>query len=300
MKLEGIFAAAVTAVTQDGAVDRRRTQQHAERLLGQGCHGVALFGTTGEAASFTIAERKAMLGHLVQAGVAAERVLPGIGLCARDDTLELALHALDLGCRHLLMLPPFFYKGVSDAGVIAAYSEVLERLPPEAGIILYHFPKVSAVPITQPVVRALRERFGSMVVGIKDSTADLEHTLGMIEAFPDLSVFPGADHHLLTTLQAGGAGSISAAANLNGAGSRRVFDLFRAGDGVQAEEAQLSVTAVRRAVEGGPLIPIIKALLAHRLEDPAWRRVRPPLCELEDDSALEPGLAALAKIGRNV
>jgi 4-hydroxy-tetrahydrodipicolinate synthase len=300
VKLEGIFAAAVTAVNADGGVDRARTQAHVESLLQDGCHGIALFGTTGEAASFTIAERKATLEHLVKAGVAPERVLPGVGLCARDDTLALARHALDQGCRHLLMLPPFFYKGVSDEGVTAAFSEVLERLPPDARVILYHFPKVSAVPITPAVVTGLRERFGPMVAGIKDSSAELDHTLGLIRQFPDLAVFPGADHHLLTTLQAGGGGSISAAANLNAAGSRRVFDLFRAGRTAEAEEAQLSVTAVRRAVEGGPLIPTIKALLARRLEDPAWRQVRPPLCALDNDASLESAFRALANARTNV
>jgi 4-hydroxy-tetrahydrodipicolinate synthase len=300
VRLEGIFAAAVTAARADGQVDRARTRAHVERLLAGGCHGVALFGTTGEAASFTIAERKAMLEDLVGAGIAAERILPGVGLCARDDTLTLARHALELGCRHLLMLPPFFYKGVSDAGVAAAFAEVLERLPAEARVILYHFPKVSAVPITPAVVTPLRERFGPMVAGIKDSSADLEHTLGLVQAFPDLAVFPGADHHLLTVLQAGGAGSISAAANLNASGSRKVFDLFKAGDAAAAEAAQVQVTAVRKAVEGGPLIPSIKALLALQLDDPEWRRVRPPLVELADDMGLAAAQAALANGQTNV
>jgi 4-hydroxy-tetrahydrodipicolinate synthase len=117
----------------------------------------------------------------------------------------------------------------------------------------------------------------------------------LIRAFPGLSVFPGADHHLLTTLDAGGAGSISAAANLNAAGSRRVFDLFRAGHAQEAASAQETVTVVRRAVEGGPLIPTIKAILSHQLQDPQWERVRPPLCTLTDQSALDPIIAALVK-----
>lgn len=295
MGLKGIFAASVTAVAADGTVDRERTGAHVQRLLADGCHGVALFGTTGEAASFTIGERKAMLSHLIGTGIAADRVLPGIGLCARDDTLELAGHALELGCRYLLMLPPFFYKNVPEAGVIAAFSEVIERLPADVRIILYHFPNVSAVPITPAVVSALCARFGPRIAGIKDSSADLDHTLGLIRAFPDLAVFPGADHHLLATLQAGGSGSISAAANLNCRGSRAVFDLFQSGQGGPAEAAQAQVTAVRRAVEGGPLIPAIKALLARRLDDPAWRRVRPPLCSLADDGILTLAETTLAK-----
>jgi 4-hydroxy-tetrahydrodipicolinate synthase len=296
VKLEGIFAASVTAATADGGVDLKRTAAHIRSLLAGGCHGVALFGTTGEAASFTIAQRQATLDHLVQEGVSPDRLLVGVGLSARDDTLALATHALSRGCRQLLMLPPFFYKGVSDAGVIAAFTEVVDQLPDEARVILYHFPKVSAVPITQPVIAALRERFGPKITGLKDSSADLEHTLTMISAFPDLSVFPGADQHLLRTLDAGGAGSISAAANLNAPGNRAVFDLFKAGWQAEALDAQEVVTAVRRAVEeAGPLIPTIKALLAARLQDPAWRQVRPPLCAIDDPASLEPIMAALAK-----
>jgi 4-hydroxy-tetrahydrodipicolinate synthase len=301
VRLEGIFAASVTAVREDGGVDRERTTRHIQALLSGGCHGVALFGTTGEAASFTIGERQAMLDHLLDAGVEPGRILVGVGLCARDDTLALAHHALERGCRHLLMLPPFFYKGVPDAGVAAAFAEVIERLPEDARVILYHFPKVSAVPITQPVVRALCDRFGPMIAGLKDSSADLEHTLTMIAAFPELSVFPGADHHLLRTLDAGGAGSISAAANLNGAGSRVVFDLFKEGWQAEALEAQELVTTVRRAVEeAGPLIPIIKALVATRAQDPAWRQVRPPLLAAEDPAVLEPAISALANMQRKV
>ena len=301
MKLEGIFAASVTAVRADGGVDRVRTTRHIQALLSGGCHGVALFGTTGEAASFTIEERRAMLDHLLEAGVAPGQVLVGVGLCARDDTLALAHHALERGCRHLLMLPPFFYKGVPDAGVTAAFAEVIERLPEHARVILYHFPKVSAVPITQPVVRALCDRFGPVIAGLKDSSADLEHTLTMIAAFPELSVFPGADHHLLRTLDAGGAGSISAAANLNAIGSRAVFDLFKETWQADALDAQELVTAVRRAVEeAGPLIPIIKALVAARSGDPEWRRVRPPLVQADDPALLEPALSALAKVERKL
>ena len=300
MKLRGIFAASVTAVAADGRIDRDRTLDHLRDLFDRGCHGIALFGTTGESASFTVADRQAMLAHAVDAGVPTDRLVVGVGVCARDDTLALAHHALEAGCRHLLMLPPFFFKGVSDQGVIDAYTEVLSGLPAEARIILYHFPKVSAVPINHAVISALGERFGSKIAGIKDSSADLEHTLALIEAFPDLSIFPGADHHLLATLQAGGAGSISAAANLSSAGSRLVFDLFQAGAIGQAERAQELVTGVRKAVEGGSLIATIKALLAQRRNDAEWKRVRPPLEALGDDSALQPVIQALANLERNV
>ena len=300
MKLRGIFAAAATPVTADGAVDRERLFAHVERLLDAGCHGAALFGTTGESASFSIAERKATLEHLIDAGIAPATLLVGVGLCAREDTLALARHALDAGCSHLLMLPPFFYKGVAEQGVVDAFSEVLQALPAEARLILYHFPKVSAVPITKRVIAALSERFGPMIAGVKDSSAELDHTLALIETFPQLSIFPGADHHLLAVLQAGGVGSISAAANLAGAGSRRVFDFFQAGAIGQAEAEQMRVSNFRRAVEGGPLIPSIKALLAQQLNDPSWLLVRPPLVKLDDVAGLQPAIEALATLHRTI
>jgi 4-hydroxy-tetrahydrodipicolinate synthase len=284
----GIHAAIVTPVDGGGGVDAGRMAAHARRLLAGGCHGLAVFGTTGEANSFSVAQRQAALDALLAAGVPAGRVILGVGTCARDETLALARHGLGLGCRRLLVQPPFFYKRVSDEGLFAAFAEVAEAAGPQgAELLLYHFPQVTQVPVTRPVIERLVDAFPSVVRGVKDSSGDLDHTLGLAASFPGLAVYAGNDSHLLDVLRAGGAGTISAAANLNAAASRAVHDAFGAGDAAAAEAGMGRVTAVRKVLESRPLIPAIKHVLAEAEGDPAWARVRPPLTPLDAAAGAE-------------
>jgi 4-hydroxy-tetrahydrodipicolinate synthase len=291
----GIWAAILTPVDARGAIDVGRWLRHAQWLLGEGCHGLGVFGTTGETQAFSVAERQAGLEALLAAGLAAERLIVGVGCCARSDTLALAAHAVDLGCHRLLALPPFFYKGVSDEGVFRAFAEIVEGLGDDRlELFLYHFPQVSAVPISPGVIERLLRAFPRAVRGLKDSSGDLAHTTGLIGRFPPLAIFAGADGHLLEVLAAGGAGTISAAANLNAAASRRVFDAFAAGDMAAAMAGMAKVAGVRKALEGHPLIPALKAVIADGRGDPEWRHVRPPLVELDAAAlgALKGGLDA--------
>lgn len=294
--IEGIWAAAVTAVDTEGGVDHGRTLAHARALLAGGCHGVALFGTTGEAPSFSVAARQRALDALLEGGLPPGRLMVGAGTCALADSLALARHALASGVRHLLVLPPFYFKNVADAGVVAAFAELLERLGDErARVVLYHFPRLSGVPITPAVVASLLARFSDAIVGIKDSSGELEHTLMLIDQFPQLAVLPGADQHLLDSLRAGGAGSISAPANLTAAASRAVWDAWRAGDAERAAAHQAVLTRLRRIIEARPLVAAVKAVLAELRGDPGWRRLRPPLTPLDEPA--DGLLAALRAAG---
>lgn len=294
---DGIYAAVATPVDGRGEVDAGRLGDQARRLLRQGCHGLGLFGTTGEATSFSVPQRRAALEAVLEAGLPAERIVLGVGTSAKADTVALGRHALALGVRRLLMQPPFFYKRVADDGLFAAFAEVVEELADDRlELLLYHFPQVTQVPVTLPVVERLVAAYPAAIRGIKDSSGDLAHTLGLVRAFPGLAVYPGTDTHLLDTLRAGGAGSISAAANLNAAASRRVIDAHRAGDGSAAEAGMAAVTAVRKVLERHPLIPAIKHVTADALDDPEWARVRPPLVPL-DASAGEAVRRELAAAG---
>lgn len=296
-RAHGIWAAILTPVDATGAIDVIRWVSHARRLLAQGCHGLAVFGTTGETQAFTVAERRAGLEALLGAGLPAKRLMVGVGCCARGDTLALAAHALGCGCGRLLALPPFFYKGVSDEGLYRAFAEVVDGLADSRlELLLYHFPQASGVPVTAGVIDRLARAYPATLRGLKDSSGDLAHTTGLIRRFPQLAIFAGADGHLLEVLKAGGAGTISAAANLNAAASRHVLDAFAGGDMAAAEAGMVKVAAVRKALEGQPLIPALKAVIAHGRGDPEWRRVRPPLVEL-DDTALAALLASLAAAG---
>ena len=174
MSIRGVFCAASTPVTSTGDVDTARFIAHTKNLLADGCNGVALLGTTGEANSFSIAERKALLEAAVSSGIASAHLLPGTGLCAIADTVDLTRHALSLGVTQVVMLPPFYYKNVSDEGVFNAYARIFDSIADDSlRVILYHIPQMSAVPISQGLIERLLKTYPHTVVGIKDSAGDL-------------------------------------------------------------------------------------------------------------------------------
>ncbi len=215
LPITGVYCASVTPVTAELAPDHAAFVAHCRHLLDEGCDGIALLGTTGEANSFSGAERKALLEAVVTSGIAPERLLPGTGVVAFSETVELTRHALSLGVTRVVMLPPFYYKGISDDGLFAAYAEIAERVgDSRLQVLLYHIPQFSAVPITFPVIERLRARYPSTFVGIKDSSGDLGNMIAMVERFPGFSVLAGADPLMLPLLRKGGAGCITATSNL--------------------------------------------------------------------------------------
>jgi 4-hydroxy-tetrahydrodipicolinate synthase len=282
LPITGVFCASVTPVTADLAPDHAAFAAHCRRLLDQGCDGVALLGTTGEANSFSTSERKALLETAVGSGIAPDRLLPGTGVTAWTETLELTKHALSLGVNRVVMLPPFFYKGISDDGLFAVYAEIVERIGDERlQVVLYHIPQFSAVPITFPVIERLRERYPSVFVGIKDSSGDFENMTALVERFPGLSVLAGADPLMLPLLRKGGAGCITATSNLV---ARDLSFIYRNyADPTQeraVDEAQQRVVAKRTRVSRFAQIASIKALIAQQTGHRSWSAMRPPLLPL--------------------
>lgn len=297
MATKGIFAAVVTPVDNTGAISIERYCRHARWLLRQGCAGLGVFGTTSEANSFSVAERQAALDAFIAAGLPAAKMILGVGTCARNDTVALARHALDHGVTELLMLPPFFYKNNTDEGLFRAFSEVVDTLADlRLELYLYHFPQVSGVPVTKGVIERLLERYPETLKGLKDSSGDWAHTKGLIDAFPGLAIYSGADSHLLQNLEAGGAGTFSAAANLAVEESATVFKAFTKGDLTAAKDGMGIVTKVRQILADYPLVPAIKHVIAEGQHDAVWRTVRPPLIELDQASG-EALIAALDAAG---
>ena len=280
----GVWSPVLVPLRADLDFDAERFLAHAHWLLGQGCHGLALFGTTSEANSFTVSERKALLEKVVEDGIAPERLMVGTGCCAFPDSVELTRHAIETGCRRVLMLPPFYYKGMSDEGLFRSFAEVIERVgDPALRVFLYHFPGLSGVPITEGLTALLVSEFQAVIAGMKDSSGDWSNTRTMLDRFPSLAIFPGSETFLLDGLRAGGAGCITATSNVNAAGARAIFDAWK--DGCDdADARQAAATAVRHAIERHPGIPAQKFLVAHHRRDPAWRAVRPPMVALTDDS----------------
>jgi len=279
----GVWVPLLTPLHGDLSIDTTRLVTHARWCLEQGCHGIALFGTTGEANSFTVEERTSALEALLAAGIEPQRLMIGSGCCAVPDSIRLTRHAVERGCYKVLVLPPFYYKNVPDEGLLRAYAQLIEGVGEDRlQLILYHFPKMSGIPISAHLVRGLRARFPRNLIGIKDSTGDWTSTAALIEEFPDLCIFPGTESLLLDALDAGGSGCITATANINAGPIRMVFDAWLADDGRQIR-AQEAINRVRATIQARPMIPALKQTVAHHLDDPAWRAVRAPLMALAAD-----------------
>lgn len=285
--IRGVFCAAATPVNADLTPDTAALTAHCRQLLDDGCHGVALLGSTGEANSFSVSERQALLEEIVKAGVAPAALLPGTGVSALPETIALTRHALDLGVTTVVMLPPFYYKGVSDQGLLDAYSHVLDTLADDRlRIILYHIPPISQVPLSADLIGTLLQKYPKTIAGVKDSSGQLDNMVELARRFPDLSILAGADPLLLPLLEDGGAGCITATSNLAARQLRIVFDDHAdpaAADRVEA--AQGRVVALREASNSFAQIPTIKAMLARRYGAGGWRRTRPPLVSLDDVQA---------------
>jgi 4-hydroxy-tetrahydrodipicolinate synthase len=278
-RLRGALAPVLTPFDDRLEPDVGRFVAHCRWLVDNDA-GLAIFGTNSEAASIAVAERKSLTEALVEAGIPAAKMMPGTGACALPDAVELSRHASGLGVAGLLMLPPFFFKGVSDDGVFAYYAEVIERVGSGcAPIYLYHIPQFTHVPITLGLIERLRKRYPDVVAGAKDSSGDWANTRAMIDHFAadGFDVFPASESFLSMAMPLGAAGCISATVNMNPAGIHRVCAGW---DGADAPDLQARADAVRQVFQGPHMIPAMKHAVAVRSGDVRWRNVRPPLVAL--------------------
>lgn len=292
----GVFAAVLTPQAADGGADMARMVAHCRWLLANGCDGLSVLGTTGEANSFTVGERIELVDCLVAAGIPPETMMPGTGCCAIADTVRLTRAALAAGVTRCLVLPPFYYKNVSDDGLFAAFSEVVQRVgDARLRVYLYHFPQMSGVPLGAALIERLCKAYPGVMAGMKDSSGDVDNMISNAQAFPDFAVLAGSDEALLPLLRAGGAGCITAVANVAAFIAAEVTAAFRTGDDAAAEAAQARLTRVRQTISGYPLSAALKDLMARHTGDGGWRRIRPPLVPLshEDADALAAALAGL-------
>ena len=224
--------------------------------------------------------------------------MPGTGLCAFPDTISLTRHALSLGVTSVVLLPPFYYKQPSDDGVFAAYARTIEKIgDSRLKIILYHIPQMSAVPLSLPLIARLIAAYPNTVVGIKDSAGDFANMQKMVQEFPGFAVLAGADPLVKPLLEIGGAGCITATANLVSAQLVTVFRYFNDhARKTEVENAQDRIIKVRGISAKFVQIPAIKALIARRYGDSAWSNVRPPLVSLSSTQIAELD-AAMIELG---
>ena len=279
----GVLVPALTPFGADLSPDKDAFIEHCKWLMDQGADGLAVFGTTSEANSLGLTERMTLLDALVEAGIPARKLMPGTGACSIEDSLALTQHAVDLGCGGCLMLPPFYYKGVSDEGLFKAFATVIDRIGSDAlKIYLYHIPPVAQVPISLSLISMLLKHYPKTVVGLKDSSGDWENTKAVLTEFPEFETFAGSEVFLLDTLRNGGAGCITATGNANPAGIRKVFTNWQTD---KADELQNRITLVRKTIQNYTLVPALKVLIADMRDEASWAIVRPPLVELSEDEA---------------
>jgi len=278
--IKGVLAPVVTPFDAHYKPDTQRFIAHCKWLISQGS-GLAAFGTNSEANSLSVNERLELLEALLAAGIDPQRMMPGTGCCALTDTVRLTQHAVHAGCAGVLMLPPFYYKGVSDEGLYRNFSEIIQRVgDSRLRIYLYHIPPVAVVGITPQLVERLLKAYPGTIAGMKDSSGDWNNTKMMLDLFASsgFDVFAGSESLLLANMQNGGAGCISATANVNPAAIAKLFREWQHTDA----PAQQKALDIARDTFGKKylMISALKAGIAHFSKDPTWTTVRPPLVEL--------------------
>ena len=283
-RIRGVLSPVVTPFRADLTPDPDRFLRHCRWLLSQNV-GLAVFGTNSEANSLSVDERIELLDRLVEGGLDPSRMMPGTGCCALTDSVRLTAHAMKLGCAGVLMLPPFYYKGVSDDGLFRNFAEIIERVGDRRlRVYLYHIPPVAQIPITVALIGRLLKDYGNTVAGLKDSSGDWNNTKAVLDAYAasGFDVFPGSETFLLAGMRHGGAGCISATANINPGPIARLAATWQEPD---ADAQQTRLDEIRAIMQSYVMIPALKAAIAHHGADPGWATVRPPLTPLSKADA---------------
>lgn len=269
--LRGVIAAIATAIDADGEPDCIRSTTLARSLLDNGCDGLNVLGTTGEATSFSLAQRQRVMSAYRDANLPMDRLMVGTGAAALADAVSLTKHAAELGFAGALVLPPFYYKNVSDDGLFATVDTLVNATAHRPiPIYLYHFPAQSGVPWHVKLIRRLIEAFGTRIAGLKDSSGDMSFAREVATVSTHFKVFPSTEAALMEARSGVFAGCISATANLN---ADLCAQAFRSGGRAPLDAA----VAIRSLFDGKPLVAGVKALLAHIHADGTWARVMPPL-----------------------
>ena len=275
----GIYSPVLTPFNTDGNPDIDRFVKHCRWLVEQDV-GLAIFGTNSEANSLTVGEKHKLLDALINYKIPVNRLMPGTGACALGDAIELTKHAVQAGCSGVLMLPPFYYKGVSEEGLYRAFATVIDSVADERlRLYLYHIPPVSGVPIPLHLIARLLKAYPNAIAGIKDSSGDWSNTKAMLKEFQPhgFDVFAGSENFLLANMRGGGAGCITATGNVN---PGPIVQLFKNWQDGSADEQQAKLDATRAAFAQFTMIPAMKAAIAWKTGRSDWATVRPPLVEL--------------------
>ncbi len=275
-----LIVAITTPVTPDFRPDAPRLLARARHLMREGCDGVTLFGTTGEGAEFSVEDRIAALDFVIAGGIDPARLVVSVGALSIPDVVRLSRHALAAGVHGLLLMPPCVYRGgIGEEGTFRYYCAIIDQTArADMRLYLYHFPDICGVPITPQVARRLDERYRGLIAGIKDSGGDLDFTQDLIRRFSHLSIFTGTEMHLPEVLATGARGSICGLANVMPRLMRAMMDLPTAFARRSVLPYLLSGDTI---LSRRPFIPSVKAIVAETVGDSEWRRLVPPMFEID-------------------
>ena len=284
-KFSGILTPVITPFKNNLKPDHKLLIKQCQWLLSKNV-SLAVFGTNSEANSLSLEEKISLLNRLIEADISPSSLMPGTGCCSLTETVQLTSHAIKLGCRGALILPPFYYKGVSDDGIFKSYSETIQRIGSEKlKIYLYHIPDVSGVGISLDLIERLIISYPNVIAGIKDSSGNWKNTENMLERrWDDFRIFAGSERFLLKTMRGGGAGCISATANIN---PHAIHTLFKEWESNKAVHLQKQLNQIRNIMESYPMIPALKSVVAYYSQNVNWETVRPPLVSLKKETQKE-------------
>ena len=275
-----LICAQATPLRADLAIDHDLLLAHARDLLARGCDGLAVFGTSGEGPCLPVGARRAGLEHLLESGIAPERLIVGTASASTADAIELTRHALAMGVAEVLLMPPFFLReAASEEGLYRFFATVIEAADPRLRLLLYQFPAISGVHLSVELIGRLRTDFGELVHGIKDSGGDFANTASYLQAFPELTIYVGTEVHARRAMALGGVGTICGLGNVLPQAMRRYLD---AGE-EEAGRWEALIRAVDAAILVSPFLPGCKAAIALASGADGWRRVLPPLAPLGDE-----------------
>ena len=267
---KGIYAASMSIFKDDLSLDVNSTIKHAERLVKEGCHGVAIFGSTGQSQLISTKEKKELIAKLSDSSF-KEHFLIGTGANSLNENIEIMKHCLKNNFNRFLIMPPAYYK-YGDEGAYAFFSNIIQKIP-ESEIILYNFEKLSGYKFSSQIVKKLVKDYPTQILGVKDSTYNLYETLRI----PNFLVFPGSETKLLKGLELGCSGIISAVCNVTATLARKVYDDF---NGKKKQTFNDKLCNVRSIFDNFNLISGVHTFMS--VEDKKYKNILPPLSLLNE------------------
>jgi len=280
--LNGVYTASLTPLTATYEPNLPALVRHSQWLLDSGSDGVALLGSTGEANSLTIEQRLAII-EISAKKLPTDRLIIGTGSCALKDAVHITKASINAGVYTVLVLPPFYYKPQSDKSVLRFFSELISMVnDPRLRIIFYNFPKLSGYNFSLNILQEFKRRFGDIATGIKDSSGDWGNMLSVVQNVPDFMVYAGTETFLLEILREGGVGCISATANLTAPNCQRVFKAWKNNKQNVAEQAQMKLSDLRKALENFPFVSELKSIFAYQTNAKEWKNMLPPFTPILD------------------